>query len=45
MIDDDDDDNDDDEALAYTIGIALSGGGMRAATLSVGWLQVFHELG
>jgi len=27
------------------VGIALSGGGMRAATLSIGWLQVFHELG
>ncbi len=54
-VDDDDDDDDDgggdiedaydDEALACTTGIALSGGGMRSATLSVGWLQVFHELG
>ena len=26
------------------VGIALSGGGMRAAVLAVGWLQVFHEL-
>jgi len=27
------------------IGIALPGGGMRAAVLAFGWLQVFHELG
>jgi len=27
------------------VGIALSGGGVRAAVLAIGWLQVFHELG
>jgi len=27
------------------VGIALPGGGMKAAVLSIGWLQVFHELG
>ena len=27
------------------IGIALSGGGTRAATLSLGWLRALHELG
>jgi hypothetical protein len=26
------------------VGIALPGGGMKAAVLSLGWLQVFHEL-
>lgn len=27
------------------VGIALSGGGVRAAVLAIGWIQVFHELG
>lgn len=27
------------------VGIALPGGGMRAAVLAIGWLQVFNELG
>ena len=27
------------------VGIAVSGGGVRAAVLAIGWLQVFHELG
>jgi len=31
-------------ALKADVGIALPGGGMKAAVLSLGWLQVFHEL-